>query len=153
MIVGLYGLAKECRVRFSPVHGGRGVWSPALAGRGVARGQTELDLRIQTTGDCTVQHVASRGLACGAVSPESFQCGSSDSVVYQHYGCFSDYEIVSFEVSTRPENYSGWEDTDRKLTVEFFSVEIHITEDLHSNLAIKWLDLRLVACQLRAMNT
>ena len=109
----------------------------------VLRGRrTELNLPIQATNNCMVQHVASRGLACGAVIPESFQCGSTDSVVYQHYGCFSDYEIVSFEVSTRPENYSGW-DADKKLTVEFFSVEIHVTVDLiHSNLGIKWLSRR-----------
>ena len=130
-----------------------GVNVPHLQAVVLRGGQTELDLHIQAAGNCIVQHVASRGLACGAVSPESFQCGSSDNVVYQHYGCFSDYEIVSFEVSTRPENYSGWENTDGKLTVEFFSVEIHIIEDLHSNLAsIQWLAHRLVAINVTMNN-
>ena len=73
------------------------------------------------------------GLSCGSVHPSQFDCSHNSSVVYHHYGCLSNHEVINFQLSILPSNFSV-ENTKQNVVVRFFSVEV-IIEDSQSQLS------------------
>ena len=73
------------------------------------------------------------GLSCGSVYPSQFDCSHNSSVVYQHFGCLSNHEVISFQLSILPSNFSV-ENANQTVEVRFFSVEV-VIEDSHSQLS------------------
>ena len=80
-----------------------------------------------------MQYVEETGLSCGSVYPSQFDCSHNSSVVYQHYGCLSSHEIVNFQLSILPNNFSV-ENANQNVVVRFFSVEV-VIEDSQSPLS------------------
>lgn len=86
---------------------------------------------------CSIHYVEEPGLSCGSVQPRQFDCSYNGSVLYQHYGCYSSHEVVSFQLSILPNNFS-LSDMSEDVEVKFFSVEIVVEESqsLLSNLTL-----------------
>ena len=53
--------------------------------------------------------------------------------MYQHYGCLSNHEVINFQLSILPSNFSV-ENANQNVVVRFFSVEV-VIEDSHSLLS------------------
>lgn len=68
---------------------------------------------------CRMRYVDVQGLSCGSVSPSDFSCTHNDSVMYQHFGCFSASEVASFQLYCSEEG---------RTTVEMLSYEIQVHE-------------------------
>ncbi len=91
-------------------------------------GQTDLREMLDTAGypeGCRLHYVDAEGLSCGSVSPSEFSCKHNDSVIYQHFGCFSSNEVLSFQLyygSNRSSVEGG------KMTVELLSFEVMVHE-------------------------
>ena len=77
------------------------------------------------------------GPSCGSVQPSQFDCRYNGSVLYQHYGCRSTYEVASFQLSVLPNNFTV-SDMNENVEVNFFSVEIVVedSQSLLSNLTL-----------------
>ena len=85
---------------------------------------------------CTVRLAIPSHLACGAVIPSTFECNYNGSVLYQHLGCLASRELLSFQVSSLPDDGEG------EISVEFFSVEIGVVDDSASNLRLIQVGVR-----------
>ena len=100
-------------------------WTPVSVDRSLSvtrGGQVDLGAAITfrddiVTSGCSVQYVATSD-TCGRVQPTRFSCSElSRPILYQHSGCLSEREFVTFLISSR---------TETSANVSTFSVEIII---------------------------
>ena len=80
--------------------------------------------------ECTVRHLERDGLSCGRVKPQLFPCSYSGPLVFQHFGCRSQAEAVTFQVSL-PSNIPLENDSNairREDLAHVFSVEVKVLD-------------------------
>ena len=74
---------------------------------------------------CNVRHISKNGHSCGEVSPNQFDCKRYQGpILYQHYGCKSDRELVTFQLYVLPQNYSTVEYSNEHTRILIFTIEI-----------------------------
>lgn len=76
--------------------------------------------------ECNVRFISSSiGHSCGVVSPNQFDCGNyRGPILYQHYGCFSDRELLTFQITVFKKNYSTVDYSNEHSKIHIFSIEI-----------------------------
>ena len=91
---------------------------------------------VRNTTGCEIHYIHKTNLSCGQVIPSVFYCSYEGVVHYQHFGCFGDKELVTFQLSLVPDEFSETLKNSQQISaIQVFSIELQVQDtDTYSDI-------------------